>query len=164
MKKTLIILFASSILTGCNRSPVVDVRAEAEAIKKIEDQWTAAIIAKDINKIMGIFGPEAVVMNPNTPACVGLQSIRKSQELWFSDTTVFHDTFTSTVDTIEVSASGDLAYVIGHSHLNISTSGGIGIVDETDKWVTIYRKINGEWKSIVDIWNSDLLSVSEKLK
>jgi hypothetical protein len=28
-------------------------------------------------------------------------------------------------------------------------------MEETDKWVTIYRKINGEWKAIVDIWNSD---------
>jgi len=147
-------LFTSFVLTGCNRSPVVDIRAEAEAINKIEDQWTAAILAKDIDKIMSIFAPDAVVMNANMPACIGTQAIRESQESWFVDTTVLHGTFESAIDTIEVSASGDLAYVRGNSRLSISTPNGI--VEETDKWITIYRKINGEWKAIIDIWNTDM--------
>jgi len=154
MKKLAILLFACSILTGCNRTPLVDIRAEAEAIKKIEDQWTAAILAKDIDKIMSIFAQDAVVMNANTLAITGVQAIRESQESWFADATVLHDTFKSAIDTIEVSASGDLAYVRGNSLLSISTPGGI--VEETDKWITIYRKINGEWRAIVDIWNSDM--------
>ena len=153
------LILACVILTGCNKSPVVDIFAEARAINAIEEQWTAAIIAKDIDKILSIFAPEAVVMNANTPASVGLQSIRKSQELWFSDTTVFHDTFTSTVDTIEVSTSGDLAYVRGHSQLSINTHDGI--VKEQDKWITIFRKVDGEWKAIVDIWNSDMPGLKE---
>jgi ketosteroid isomerase-like protein len=92
-------------------------------------------------------------MNANTVACIGAQAIRESQESWFADTTILHDTFESTIDTIEVSASGDLAYARGNARLSIKTS--TGIMEETDKWVTIYRKINGEWKAIVDIWNSD---------
>ena len=154
MKKTLVFLFAFSVLAGCNRTPVIDIRAETQTINNIEDLWTAAIVAKDIDKIMDIFAPEAVIMNANVPACSGFQAIRESQESWFADTTILHDTFESAVDTIEVSASGDLAYVRGNSRLSISTPNGI--VEETDKWMTIYRKINGEWKAIVDIWNSDM--------
>jgi uncharacterized protein (TIGR02246 family) len=153
MKNTIVLICACIFLIGCTRTPKVDALAEINAIRKIEAQWVAAIKTKDTDKILSIFAPEAVVMNANTPACVGLQSIRKSQESWFSDTTIFHSTFTSTVDTIEVSASGDLAYARGNSQLNIGTPNGI--VEETDKWITIYRKINGEWKAIVDIWNSD---------
>ncbi|HBE40419.1 MAG TPA: hypothetical protein DDW27_04315 [Bacteroidales bacterium] len=159
MKKLVILLFACVILTECNQTRVVDIRAEAETINKIEDQWTAAILAKDIDKIMSIFATEAVAMNANTPARIGAQAIRESLESWFADATILHDTFQSAIDTIEVSASGDLAYVRGNARLSISTSGGI--VEETDKWVTIYRKINGEWKAIVDIWNSDMHLPSE---
>jgi ketosteroid isomerase-like protein len=154
MKKTVMFLFACVILSGCDRTTVIDIRAEAEAINKIEDQWTAAILAKDIDKIMSIFAPEAVVMNANAPAFIGIQPVRKSLESWFSDTTIFHNTFASAIDTIEVSSAGDLAYVRGNSRLNISTLRGV--VEETDKWITIYKKINGEWKAIVDIWNSDM--------
>jgi ketosteroid isomerase-like protein len=159
MKEIVTLFLAWFILAGCNRSPVVDIRAEAEALHEIEDQWTVAILAKDIDIIMSIFAPDAVVMNANTPVCIGTQAIRESQESWFADPTVLHDTFKSAIDTIEVSASGDLAYVRGNSRLSISASGGI--VEETDKWITIYRKLNGEWKAIVDIWNSDMPLVKE---
>jgi ketosteroid isomerase-like protein len=159
MKKTLMFLLAVVILIGCSRTPVIDIRTETEVIRNIEDQWTAAIVVKDIDKIMGILDRDAVIMNANVPACTGLQAIRASQESWFSDTTILHETFKSAVDTIEVSASGDLAYVRGNSRVSIRTSAGI--VEETDKWITIYKKINGEWKAIVDIWNSDQPLIKE---
>jgi ketosteroid isomerase-like protein len=154
MKEPLIFLFTCVILTGCNRSSVVDKRVEEEAINKIEDQWTEAIKAKDNEKILSFFAPEAIIMNANMPACIGLAGIRRSQESWFSDTTIIHNSFTSAIDTIEVSASGDLAYVRGNNKISIITPNGI--VEETDKWITIYRKIDMDWKAIVDIWNSDM--------
>ena len=152
-------LFAFSILTGCNRTPVIDIRAEAEAIRKIHEQWEDAIKTKDVDKYMSTFAPGAAAMNANAPACVGLPSIRKSLGTWFLDTTNFLDTFESTIDTLEISSAGDLAYMRGHQELNIGTAERI--VEVTDKWVTIFRKINGEWKAIVDIWNSDMPLVKE---
>ena len=154
MKKTVMFLFTCVILTGCYRSPVVDIRAEAKAINAIEGQWDAAIIRKDVDKIISFFAPGAVVMNQNAPSFIGLEAIRKSLESWFADTTNHHNTFTSAIDTIEFSASGDLAYARGTNRIKMSTSNGI--VEDLDKWITIYRKINGEWKVIVDIWNSDI--------
>ena len=159
MKKVTIFIYACIILTGCSRSPAVDIRAESEAIRKIHDQWGDAIKTKDIDKYMSSFAPGAVAMNANAPACAGLPSIRKSLETWFSDTTNFLDTFESTIDTLEISSAGDLAYIRGHQKLNIGTDEGI--VEVTDKWVTIFRKINGEWKAIIDIWNSDMPPATE---
>ena len=154
MKITIRFLFAFSVLAGCNRTPVIDIRSEAEVIRKIHDQWEDAIKTKDVDKYMSSFAPEAVEMNANAPACVGLPSIRKSLETWFSDTTNFPDTFESPIDTLEISSAGDIGYMRGHQKLNIETAEGV--VEVMDKWVTILRKINGEWKAIVDIWNSDM--------
>jgi ketosteroid isomerase-like protein len=159
MKKILMLLVAVVTSIACNRTPVIDIRAEADAIDKIEDQWTASIKAKDNDKNLSFFAPNAVMMNSNIPACVGIQAIRKSQELWFSDTAIFHDTFESGIDTIEVSASGDLAYVRGNYRLLTGSRGNP--VEDVGKWVTIYRKINGKWKAIVDIGNSDMPIPSE---
>jgi ketosteroid isomerase-like protein len=154
MKKIRMFLFTSFILTGCNRTSIIDIRAEADILKKIHNQWEDAIKTRDAGKYMSSFAPGAVVMNANAPVCVGLPSIRNSLEIWFSDTTNFLDSFKSTIDTLEISSAGDLAYMRGHQKLNIGTAEGI--VEVTDKWVTIFRKINGEWKAIVDIWNSDM--------
>lgn len=153
MKNAAIFICVFIVFTRCNCSLVTDIRAESEAIRKIQDQWEDAIRTRDADKYMSFFAPGAVVMNANAPVCVGLTSIRKSMETWFSDTTNFLDNFKMTIDTLEISSAGDLAYLRGHQKLNIGTPEEI--FEVTDKWVTIFRKINGEWKAIVDIWNSD---------
>ncbi len=148
-------LFASVCLTtiGCARTPTVDTRADLDAIRTIEAQWTAAVRAGDVDQLVAFFAPHAVTMDANAPISVGLEAIRGPLESWLADDAV-SNTFTATLDTIEVSASGDLAYTRGTHRLSLTTPGGP--VEQVGKWVTIYKKIDGEWKVIVDIWNSDL--------
>jgi ketosteroid isomerase-like protein len=145
---------ACLFLIGCTKTPSVDTRAEADAIRNIEDQWTAANKAKDINKAVSFFASDAVSMEPNKPISdIGIEAIRKSWESWFSDTTYLHNTITMTIDTIEVSASGDFGYARGTNHYSLKTPNGP--VEYVDKFIDIYKKIDGEWKCIVGIWNSD---------
>jgi len=159
MKKIILLFWTCIILIGCNSTPKVDLVAEAEAIRNIEDQWMAANKAKDINKVISIFASDAVVMDPNKPITVGIDAIKKSWELWFSDTTYLHNTITYTIDNIEVSDSGDLGYARGSTHYTIKTPNGTDKFD--DKFVDIYKKINGEWKCIVGIFNTDKLMAGQ---
>ena len=154
MKKITLLFWACLILIGCNSTPKVDLVAEAEAIRSIEDQWMAANMAKDINKVISIFAPDAVTLEPNKPITVGIDAIKKSWELWFSDTTQLHNTFSQTIENIEVSASGDLGYARGTTHASIKTPNGT--VEDVTNFIDIYKKIDGEWKCIVSIWNSDI--------
>lgn len=96
---------------------------------------------------------DAVMMIEKVPAIVGKDEIRKVQESWFSDTTILHNTYSFKVETVEVSASGDLAYSRGSEVVHQKTSNGI--VENESKWVDIWRKVNGEWKAIVMIGNSN---------
>jgi ketosteroid isomerase-like protein len=154
MKATIITstLFLS-ILIGCTSTPKVDTIAEAEAIRNIENQWTVAPQNKDTDKIMSIYSPEGVVMKPNNAIYVGLQSIRKQVESDFADTTMLWNTTSSTIDIIEVSASGDLGYARGINHYKMKTQ--TGFVEGSDKWIDIYKKVDGQWKCTVGIWNSN---------
>ena len=145
-------LVAVIIITAC-QPKTKTASNNADAIRNIEDQWAAANKAKDINKAVSFFASDAVVMEPNMPISVGIEAIRKSQESWFSDTTVLYNTFTATIDTIEVSASGDLGYARGTMHYSLKTPNGP--VEYVDKFIDIYKKIDGEWKCTVGIWNSD---------
>jgi ketosteroid isomerase-like protein len=130
----------------------VDIRAEADALRNAEAQWLAALKARDIDKMVSQYAPEAVGMYANEPICVGHQAVRKSCESWLADTVV-SQTFSDVVDAVEVSASGDLAYSRGTNRFSYNTPKGI--VEEVGKWVTIYKKIDGKWRVIVDIGNSD---------
>jgi uncharacterized protein (TIGR02246 family) len=153
MKKITLLFWTCIILIGCNSTPKVDTVAEAEAIRNIENQWTVALQNKDIDKVMSLYSPEGVVMKPNNSIYVGLQSIRKQVESDFADTTMLWNTISTTIDIIEVSASGDIAYARGINRGNMKTL--TGIVENSDKWIDIYKKIDGQWKCIVSIWNTD---------
>jgi len=154
MKKSAVLFCACIILIGCTRAPKVDTLAEANAIRNLEDQWTVALQKSDTDKIISFFNTDAVAMKPNTPISIGLQAIRKERESSFTDTTMLYKTYSSKIDTIEVSASGDLAYVRGTDRITTKTPNGL--VDDMGKWVDIWKKINGEWKVVVNIWNSDM--------
>jgi ketosteroid isomerase-like protein len=153
MKKIVVLFCICIALIGCTRNPKVDTVAEAEAIRSIENQWTIAFQNKDIDKILSFASSEAVVMEPNNIIYIGLQASRKQLEKIFADTTILWNTTSSAIDIVEVSASGDLAYVRGINRSKIKTQTGIG--ENSDKWIDIWKKTDGKWKNIVQIWNSN---------
>ncbi len=153
MKKIVVLFCICIALIGCTRNPKVDTVAEAEAIRSIENQWTVALQNKDIDKILSFASSEAVVMEPNNVIYIGLQASRKQLEKIFADTTILWNTTSSAIDIVEVSASGDLAYVRGINRSKIKTQTGIG--ENSDKWIDVWKKTDGKWKNIVQIWNSN---------
>jgi hypothetical protein len=73
----------------------------------------------------------------------------------FADTTIQWETFLATIDTIEVSASVDFAYVQWSECLNIKTFAGP--FENVYKGIVVWQKTDGQWKVKVNIWNDDKL-------
>jgi uncharacterized protein (TIGR02246 family) len=140
------------VLIGCTPTPPVDVRTEADAIRSIDAQWTAAFKARDIDKLVSLYASDAVAIAPDAKMQVGHQAIRESLQSWLADT-VESETSSGTIDAVEVAASGDLAYARGSGRFRQNTPKGL--VDCSEKWVTVYRKMDGSWKIIVDIITND---------
>ncbi len=92
---------------------------------------------------------DAVMMDSNVPIYSGLEAIRKATEMWYADTTLLSDTYAYGIDIIEVSASGDLAYVRGHSQMSYKSPDGIKEIKS--KWVDIWKKSEEGWKCILNI-------------
>jgi uncharacterized protein (TIGR02246 family) len=151
MKKIVIFLSSIAILFGCNRAPNVNVKAEEDAIRKLEADWTVLNQKRDIAKVMEMYAPDAIIMAPGQNVATGLETIRKQFESMFADTSILWDTFSWTSEKVEVSALGDLAYIKGSSTMKMKTPNGI--IEEVDKGVDIWRKIDGKWKAVLTIWN-----------
>jgi ketosteroid isomerase-like protein len=155
MKKIAFLTLAAAIvLAACQPKPAaIDVNAEADTLRNLENQWTAAILAKDIDKIYGYYAPDAVSMPDNKPIFIGRDSIRRVLVSVLSDTTTIAESYSATIETVEVAASGDLAYVRGSERFSKKTPNGP--VENVRKWIDIWKKIEGQWKCIVSIANSD---------
>ena len=148
-----LLLLVAPVVTlslGCWRATQVDLQAEAATIHALSRQWQAAVNARDLDACLEFYAPGAVEMQPNSPAIMGLPAIRA----WF-ETGLLQPGITNSFapDTIEVAASGDLAYDRGTYRFAMETPSGR--VEDVGKYLMIWRKIDGEWKVEVDISNSD---------
>ena len=145
-------LIAMIIVTGCQFKANSN-SSDVEAIRKIDNQWAIAVRTKDLNKVLDIYASDAIEMPPNEPIAIGRKAIKKGWEEWFNDTTYLHNEITSKIDTIVVSASGDLGYVRETNHYKVKKQKGI--IEFDDKCIYIYKKMKEGWKCTVGIWNSD---------
>jgi uncharacterized protein (TIGR02246 family) len=124
-----------------------------QALRDLDAQWSAAAGAKDLEKTISFYSPDALVLPTNAPAAATKDAIRNTwKELLASPG--FAISWKTTK--IEVAKSGDIAYATGTYELTMNDAGGTPINDH-GKYVEVWKKqADGKWKVAVDIWNSDL--------
>ena len=144
-------LLLFSLLTACQTQS--DTRADETALRKLDDEWSKAIGARDVDKAVSYYSDDAVVMPPNIPTLTGKEPIRT---LWKSmlESPSFSGGWTATK--VEVARSGDLAYVSGNYEFKEQDDRGTPIVDK-GKYLEVWKKQpDGSWKCVADMFNSDL--------
>ncbi|UCG62482.1 MAG: SgcJ/EcaC family oxidoreductase [Candidatus Zixiibacteriota bacterium] len=146
-----IALVLSFITIACAQAPQVDTKAEAEKIQQVVEAWQEAVAARDIDACTSFYAPDGVEMLSNSPAAEGPEAIYQWYADWIFDTTITNSFHT---DFIEVAASGDLAYERGTWQFVMETEDGP--IEDYGKYVIVWKKIDGEWKALIDISNSDI--------
>ena len=136
-----------------NNLPVDHAQDEAK-LQQLDVEWSKAAAARSVDGWMSFYADDAVVLPPN-------DTIADSKEKIHASMTAFLGlpelkvgwTATKTV----VSDAGDMAYVYGNYSMTAKDpSTGKPIVDN-GKMVEVWRKQpNGNWKCVVDTWNTDL--------
>ena len=131
--------------------------ADTKAISDSEAAWAADWKAQDLEKILGYYTDDAIVMEPGMPAMKGKDAIRTGWKQSLNDKN-FALTFTTA--NVEVSKGGDLACSYGTFTATLTDAKTRKPVKETGKYVTVYRKTaDGSWKAILDINNADAPSI-----
>jgi len=137
------------LMVGCvaTGDPVV----VEQAIRKMDETWVSAAMRGDAATIANFYAPDAVFLIPNAPPAEGPKAIG---EAWKGLISLPDLTLNYRATRIDVAASGDLATAIGTYDFAFSGKGG-QFRDE-GKYVVVWQKLDGEWKVIADIYNSNL--------
>jgi ketosteroid isomerase-like protein len=123
----------------------------AKIIRAMDEEFMQLIAARDFKQLTtNFYAEDAQFLPPIHAAVLGRPAIQQAlgqiaaglQKLIYRS------------DKIEV--SGDFAYAIGRYQITIKTASGAEIHDE-GKYLIVYRRQqDGNWRAVVDMFNSDL--------
>lgn len=132
-------------------APTVDRVAEEQAIRDLDREWVAAVAAQDTLAIANLYAEDGYFMPPNAPRVDGRGAIRGA---WAGMFQMPNLSLTFTPTDIVIADGGDMAYDIGT--YNLGLDGPDGRIEDNGKYLVVWQKVNGEWKIIADIFNSDI--------
>jgi ketosteroid isomerase-like protein len=144
-------------LPGCNlqvgQAPPPDTRAADEvAVRAASAEWAKVAAAKDLEKTLSYYADDASMFPPNMPVVTVSDARRKAWTALFAPADMV---FANAATKVEVAKSGDLAYEIGTFQESFKDDKG-NPVKLVGKYVVVWKKQpSGQWKAIVDIFNTD---------
>jgi uncharacterized protein (TIGR02246 family) len=138
--------------TGPPAEQMADPAVTAAAVDSINQAYLAAVAARDTNAIVALYAADARLMPPNATAAVGPDSIRAA---WIGFLQIPDLQLNTQSTQIIGSDSGDLAVDVGTYTFSGKLPNGQSMTD-VGKYVTVMKKVDGQWKIVVDTFNSDL--------
>ncbi len=135
------------IISGCTQ-PKADTKTEAEKIMQLSKEWSIVAKSGDVEKTVSYWADDAIVISPGEHPLRGKESIKKMVEGSFK---IPGFVIQWQPQQVEVSESGDMAYIIEKSQVSYLDSTGT-MSKQYNNAVSIWRKqADGTWKNVVDI-------------
>ena len=137
---------------GCNEKTPVDTRAEEQTVRDLDVQWAKTAATRDVDATVAYYSDDATVSPPNEALATTKAAIRAG---WAELLTPGND-ISWQPSKVEVASSGDMAYSMGSYTLTMKDAQGNPVTDH-GKYTEIWKKqADGKWKTVADMWNSDL--------
>ncbi len=134
------------LLASC-MSPTIDVAAEREALLEADRAFARETAARGVEGWLDFHLEDAHNVPAAGPAVVGHALIRERMAAFLADTTQF---FTWEPVFAETAADGSLGFTYGDwSTTDLSTDS----VTSRGRYLTVWKKHDGEWKVTADIGN-----------
>ena len=142
-------LATAATLGGCARR--ADVAADERIIREQEKKWVQAVAAKDTTAIGNVYAEDGEFLPPGAPRVSGRAAVRSA---WAGILKAPNLSLTFASSKVVVSSAGDLAIATGPYQLGMDGPKGQRIED-AGKFVEAWTRVNGEWKVLGNIFNSD---------
>jgi uncharacterized protein (TIGR02246 family) len=144
-------------MAACHTGPSQFAQIESyddnvKAITGEEAQWNRDWAAKSVERILSHYVDEAVLAAPGGEPLKGKDAIKGALAGIVSDKAL---SLTHKASKVDVSKSGDLAYVEGEYQLTFTDPTTQKVIHDHGVYVTTYRQqSDGSWKVVVNIATS----------
>jgi len=129
-------------------APKMDMAQVKADIQAVESAWATAQNAKDLNALMAMYADDAISMADGAPSLNGKAAIQAWQEAEFAKAPAG---LNSAYTVQDVYGDGETVTEVGTG----VTKDASGAVVRTGKYIAIWKKIDGKYLCIREIYNSD---------
>jgi uncharacterized protein (TIGR02246 family) len=144
------VLVAAVLISGCSRpAPQADVTADERVIRELAARWQQALLARDAATQASMFAEDGMSYHDGQEPLVGPAAILD----WERKAVTRHPKakITSKTTELRIAAAGDLAIQAGEGQLTDLGENGEDHTVRRQRFVTVWKKVNGEWKVAHDI-------------
>lgn len=129
----------------------VDLQAETAALRATAEAYDAAVRALDADAISAFYMEDAVAYPPNEPTVEGRAGFKEYAADFVSVPGIQMNFGQARV---VVAASGDLGYTYAEAEITLDGPDGETITEALRDFHVWAKDADGEWRLVVDIWNS----------
>ena len=133
---------AALVIVGVAAPPA---HAQTDGGKILDDAWVKAVTAGDVEAVVALYAPDAVLYTPDSMEARGTAAIRALYTQMFAANTVSNPSFNTTYQT-----SGDLSTGWGTATLTFTPKAGGAAETVTVRVTEVVKKINGKWLYVAD--------------
>ena len=131
---------------------MVDIEAEKKKIWEANQDWYRLENENKVDEIFEKYVTDDLILQvPGMPQFVGREASYAFMKPFIEDVLISIDGKSAQ---LEVSASGELAYDLGNSTAIVNSPEGP--VEDKQKYLIIWKKIDGKWKAVAGSFSSDL--------
>lgn len=138
---------------GRNRAPLTGPslsRAEG-AVRQLTQDLALACNTRQLDDLVGLYGPDALVLRPNFPIVRGSAAIR---EFFFA--ALDAGLGEVEMEPMRTELFGDVAYESGRCKMLVPVAMGKRREERGKYLIVSTRQSGGEWKAVADCWSNDL--------
>jgi len=122
----------------------------AKVLIALDDDWSKAAVARDVDRVASFYAEDASVYPPNEPGVVGRANAHKVWAGAFAD-----PSYNLSWKTTSSGVDNNLGWTAGTYQESSKTPDG-KVIHGKGKYLCVWRKgADGKWKAIQDMWNSD---------
>jgi uncharacterized protein (TIGR02246 family) len=121
------------------------------AVRKITQDWTLACNTKQIDDLMDLYSPDALLLRPNVPPVRSAASIRE-----FFVSVLGAGLGEVEMDSVRVEIFGDTAYEAGKGKMLVPTVAGKRREERGKYLLFLAKQVDGSWRILADCWSNDL--------
>jgi uncharacterized protein (TIGR02246 family) len=143
-------LLASMLISGCSSSArQVDLSADEKTIQELAARWQKALLDRDAATPAAMFADDGVSYHDGEEPLVRPAAILE----WEKKAVTRHPKakITSTTKELRIAAAGDVAIQAGEGQLTDLGDNGEDHTVRKQRFVTVWKKVNGQWKVAHDI-------------